>query len=113
MDSDHPVWFNLEALVNPLHGLTGVDFEDPKRRVDIWGSWMEDMNKFGPTVWAPYQLALAAKYSLQGEEEAAARWAGRVLPFSKSIRDVTALADPKGLGIEIDPYVHLFGGGIA
>ena len=112
LDSKNPIWFNIEALANPIHGLTGVDFTDPKRRIDGWGAWMEDMNKFGPTVWAPYQLATVLKYSLQGEDEAASRWAGRILPFSKPIRDLTALADPKGLGIEIDPYVHLFGGGI-
>ena len=109
---ENPMWINLEALVNPLHGLTGVDFTDPKRRIDNWGAVVEDFNKMGPSVWAPYQIGLALHYKIQGQDEASARWGGRILPFSKPLRDITALADPKGLGIEIDPSVLLFGGGI-
>ena len=112
MDSESPMWFNLEALFNPLNGLTGIDFTDPQRRKDGWGALVEDLNKMGPSVWAPYQLALAIHYASKGDQEAAARWAGRILPQSRAIRDATALLDPKGLGVEIDPYVNLFGGGI-
>jgi len=111
LDAENPLYFNLEAMINPLHGLTNVDFTDPQRRKDWWGGAMEDIQKMGPSVWTPFTYGLAAYYSLQGEEEAAARWAGRLLPQSKAIRDITALVDPQGLGIEIDPAVHLWGGG--
>ena len=112
MDEKNPLYFNLEAMINPLNGLTNVDFSDPERRKDWWGGAMEDIQKMGPSVWTPFTLALSAYYSFKGEKEAAARWAGRLLPQSKSIRDVTALIDPKGLGVEIDPNVHLFSGGV-
>jgi len=111
MDAKNPLYFNLEAMVNPLNGLTGVDFSDPERRKDWWGAAMEDIQKMGPSVWTPFTFALAAHYSFNGEKEAAARWAGRLLPQSRAFRDVTALVDPRGLGVEIDPYVQLFGGG--
>ena len=112
MNAENPLYFNLEAMVNPLNGLTNVDFTDPVRRKDWWGAAMEDIQKMGPSVWAPFTFALAAHYSFKGEEEAAARWAGRILPQSKTVRDFTALLDPDGLGVEIDPNVHLFSGGI-
>ncbi len=112
MNAENPLYFNLEAMINPLNGLTNVDFTDPKRRLDWWGAAMEDIQKMGPSVWAPFTFALAAHYSFKGEQEAAARWAGRILPQSKTVRDFTALLDPKGLGVEIDPNVHLFSGGI-
>ncbi len=111
MNSENPLFFNLEAMVNPLNGLTNVDFTDPERRKDNWGAAMEDIQKMGPSVWTPFVLALASFYSFKGEKEAAARWAGRLLPQSKAFRDATALIDPKGLGVELDPSVHIFSGG--
>jgi hypothetical protein len=111
LDEENPLYFNLEAMINPLNGLTNVDFTDPKRRIDWWGGAMEDMQKMGPSVWTPFVYGLAAYYSFKGEKEAAARWAGRLLPQSRAIRDLTAMFDPKGLGVEIDPAVHLWGGG--
>ena len=80
LDEKNPFYFNLEAMVNPLNGLTNVDFTDPERRKDWWGGAMEDIQKMGPSVWTPFVLALAAHYSFKGEKEAAARWAGRLLP---------------------------------
>jgi len=112
IETDSPLWFNLERSLNPIQGLTGVDFTDPKRRLDNWSATVEDINKFGPSVWMPYNVALALKYSIDGEEEAASRWAGRLWSPTGTIRDLTALIDPKGLGIEIDPFTQLFGGGI-
>jgi hypothetical protein len=112
IETDSPLWFNLERSLNPIQGLTGVDFTDPKRRLDNWSATVEDLNKFGPSVWMPYQVALALKYHIDGEEEAASRWAGRLWSPTGTFRDLTALIDPEGLGIEIDPFIHLFGGGV-
>ena len=112
MNSEHPLWINFEALVNPINSMLDTDFTDPDRRKMWYGAMMEDLGKMGPTPWAPYQLATALAYHFQGDDNAAAKWAGRLLPFSRPIRDVTALMDPKGLGVEIDPYVHLLGGGV-
>lgn len=112
IETDSPLWFNLERSLNPIQGLTGVDFSDPRRRLDNWSATIEDLNKFGPSVWMPYQVALALKYHIDGEEEAASRWAGRLWSPTGAFRDLTALMDPEGLGVELDPFIHLFSGGI-
>jgi hypothetical protein len=113
LDSDHPLWFNLEATLSPLYGMTGLDFSDRDRRQDWWGSTMEDLNKLGPSVWTPYQLALAVHYHNQGKEEAAAKWAGRSFTGTRFIRDATALMGfGEGKGIELDPLINFFSGGI-
>ena len=113
MNSEHPLYFNLEQLLNPLNGMTGVDFTDARKRVDWLSGTMDDINKFGPTMWTPYQLALAVHYQSQGQEDTAARWAGRLWQPTRTIRDLTALAGVRGgQGIELDPFVNYFSGGI-
>ena len=113
MDMENPLYFNLEATLNPLQGMTGVDFNDPRKRVDWVSRTLDDLGKFGPTTWTPYTLALATAYQIQGKEEASSRWAGRLFTGTRLIRDITALLGAKGgRGIEIDPLIHLFSGGI-
>jgi len=113
VDLKDPLYFNLESTLNPLNALVGTDFNDPQRRVDWLSSVMDDLNKFGPTVWTPYQLALALGYHIQGKQEAAARWGGRLAQSTGALRDVTALMGAnQGKGIEVDPAVLLFGGGL-
>jgi len=74
---------------------------------------MEDLGKFGPSVWTPYQLALATVYHIQGKEDAASRWAGRLFTGTRFIRDTTAmLGMQEGRGYEVDPLVWLFSGGV-
>ncbi len=113
LDMENPLYFNLESSLNPLQGLTGVDFDDPRKRVDWVSRTLDDLGKFGPTVWTPYTIALAVGYQMQGQDEAASRWAGRVTTGTRMIRDVTALlgAD-EGRGVEVDPLIHMFSGGI-
>jgi len=112
-DSEHPLWFNLEATLNPLYGMTGVDFTSPERRLDWWSATMEDLNKVGPSIWTPYQLAAALIYHAQGKEEASSKWAGRMFTGTRFIRDVTAMMGmQEGKGYEIDPFVNYFSGGL-
>ena len=112
VDIESPFYFNLESSMNPLNGMTGIDFSDPKKRLTWYSAMIEDLNKFGPSVWTPYQLALAIKYHQEGKDDAASRWAGRLWSMTRAIRDVTALFDPKGLGLELDPFINFFSGGI-
>jgi hypothetical protein len=112
LDTEHPMWFNLESSMNPLNGLTGVDFNDERKRLDWFAGVLDDLNKFGPSIWTPYQIAMALKYQAKGEQDAASRWAGRLYSPTQYFRDLTALADPKGLGIEADPFIQYFSGGI-
>jgi hypothetical protein len=111
LDSEHPIYFNLEATLNPMYGLTGVDFEDPRKRVNWFTSVMDDVGKFGPSVWTPFQLAIATALYQRGEKDAAARWAGRIIPQTAVVKSVTALLGA-GDGWEIDPGVLLFADGL-
>ncbi|MGW8178242.1 MAG: hypothetical protein ACWGQW_05655 [bacterium] len=119
----------MEATLNPLNGLTGVDFNDQNRRVTWYSRFLDDLNKFGPSVWTPFQWATAYALKLQGEDDAAARWAGRLFPQTAAIkalvtsgiavgRDQLGLPVDNfrvapGVGInEIDPSVLFFSQGI-
>jgi len=105
MELDNPLFFNIEQTLWPLNGLTGVDFNDNSKRIDWWTSTLDDMGKFGPSVWAPIQVATAIGLSYKGEKEAAHRWAGRMIPQSPGIKAVTSLAFKKPT--EVDPFVLL------
>jgi len=110
LDSKNPLYFNLEATLNPLNGLTGVDFDDPVKRTGWVTTLMQEMGKFGPSMWTPYQLATAASLYMRGENEAAERWGSRLFPQTATIRSITALVLDKPL--ELDPNVHFFSGGL-
>lgn len=118
--TDHPLFVNLEAAVNPLYGLTGTDFNDPAKRTDWLSNTLDDMGKFGPSVWAPLNIANAIRLSMQGEQDAASRWAGRLFPETKQIKEfLTAWtgrthANVAGMNIpyELDPAVLAFSGGL-
>lgn len=113
IDSANPLYFNLEASLNPLNGLTGVDFNDPKRRVNWWTDTLDSLGKFGPSVWTPWQLLTATALYMQGEEDAAARWGGRLIPQTSLLRSATAAVGlNQGKGVELDPAVHIFSNGL-
>ena len=113
IDMENPLFFNLESTINPLHGLTGVDFEDPKKRTNWWTAFLDDLGRFGPSTWTPFSAVTAMGLYLSGEEEAAARWGGRLIPQTATIKSITNIlgVGPPG-GAEYDPFVHFFGGGI-
>lgn len=90
---ENPVFFNLEATLNPLNGLMGVDFNDPARRVDWWTRLMDDLGKLGPSVWTPVAMVTAYMLAQRGEEEAAAHWAGRLVPQSQTLESLKALSE--------------------
>ncbi|MFA6271464.1 MAG: hypothetical protein WC657_09775, partial [Candidatus Paceibacterota bacterium] len=116
IDSDSPFFFNFEATLNPLNGLVGVDFMDARKRKDFYTTTLDDLNKFGPSTWTPFSWAAAISMKAKGEDDAAARWAGRLLPLTSTIKAGLSAA---GINIntlgginEFDPMVHIFSGGI-
>ena len=114
LDSDNPLYFNLEAMLNPLNSLTGVDFEDPAARETWWGKTMQDMGRFGPTPWVPLQIGVGLLSKWTGHPEQAEAFLGnRLIPQTQGIRSATALLGlgPGGAGIETDPLVWLQMGG--
>ena len=107
---DHPMYFNLEATLNPLNGITGVDFSDPMRRVDMWTATLEDMNRFGPTTHPLISVATALSLQSRGYDDAAARWGGQLFPQSNTIKAVDSLFGDDPVGWE-DPFTRIFANG--
>ncbi|KKM60816.1 hypothetical protein LCGC14_1538000, partial [marine sediment metagenome] len=106
---ENPLFFNLEATLNPLNGMTGVDFDDPDKVTGWATDFLQNIGKFGPSTWTGYSLAAAMAAKINGEDRAAAKWSPRLIPQTATIRSVAALA---GIDLELDPSVHLFGGGM-
>lgn len=108
--ANHPLYINLEATLNPLYGLTGTDYNDPVKRNNAMLATIDDMSKFGPTMYAPIQLGIAAMLFRDGETDVAARWAGRLFPETTQIKALTSTLF--GRPVELDPAVNFFSGGI-
>jgi hypothetical protein len=107
-NDDNPLFFNLEATLNPLNGLLGVDFNDPAKRVDWLSRTVDDLGKFGPSTWTPINVAVALSLYAKDETDAAARWAGRLFPQTAQIRTIGAIFNQN---IEVDPFVQFFSQG--
>lgn len=118
IDLENPLYFNLEATINPLNGLTGVDFNDPEKRVDTVTRAIDDMGKFGPSMWTPINWLVAASMYAKGEEEAGQKWAGRLVPFTSTLKAAANLTGIKpqigefGKYGEYDPLVNILSGGL-
>lgn len=119
VDMENPLYFNLEATLNPLNGLTGVDFHDGRKRVDWLSRTVDDMGKFGPSMFTPLSWLMSAYLYGQGEEEAATRWMGRLIPQSATVKaglNMLGVQAPQigqyGKYGEYDPFVNLFQGGL-
>ena len=93
LNSENPLFINLESTLNPLNGLTGVDFNDRNKRVNWWTSLLDDLGKFGPSTWTPLNLAVAWALKEQGEEEAASRWGGRLIPQTQTIEAIQSILE--------------------
>ena len=102
LNSKNPLYFNLEATLNPLNGITGIDFNDPVRRQNMWTAVLDDLGKLGPSVWTPYAIATAMILAAQGEEEAAALWAGRFIPQTQTLGAAISILEEgvEGTGFE-------------
>lgn len=114
MNVENPMYMNLEATLNPLNGLMGIDFEDKNKLVGAPGTFeyyltriLDGAGKFGPSVWTPISMATAAYLSMKGYDDAAARWSGRLLPQSTPLK---ALASKFGINADLDPMVWLTSG---
>ena len=115
LNSENPLFFNLEATLNPLNGLMGVDFNDPEKRVGWLSSTLDDLGKFGPSTWTPFSIAMAIGLKAKGEDDAAARWGGRLFPQTAVIKAASTYANldlPFVKNNELDPFVNYFGGGL-
>ena len=120
IDSENPWYFNLEASLVPVHGLTGVDFDDINRRPEWkykwWTDTMDAIGRFGPSTWTPISLATAVLLHVNGEEDAAARWAGRLIPQTAALKSAMTLMGAKvriGKGLnDLDLLNYFFSNGL-
>jgi hypothetical protein len=111
LDFDNPLLFNLEATLNPLNGLSGVDFDDKYKRVNGWTKFLDGLGRFGPSVHPLIQIGTALSLKMQGDDEASARWLGRPIPQTKPLMAIDSLIGDDPVE-ERDPLINLFSGGI-
>ena len=115
---DSPLFFNLEATLNPLYGLMGTDFNDPYKRVDWISSMVDDMNKAGPTLAPIYSWAVALHLYNKGEDDAAQRWMGRLFPQTALLKTILTKSGANvNIGgfvknNEFDPFVNFLMDGL-
>lgn len=116
IDSKNPWYWNLEATLNPLNGLTGTDFNMPEKRVNWLTRTMDDAARFGPSIWTPFSILTAYSLYNTGQQEAAAYWGGRLFPQTATLKAVASLANIRLPGStqynELDPLVNFFSGGL-
>jgi hypothetical protein len=111
LDSDNPVYLNLESLLNPVNGILGVDFNDPDRQETWWGSVMDGMGKLGPSPWLPLQLAVAGLSYATSHPDQGRAFMGRLFPQGQAIKSASTFLPfaPAG-GYELDPLVWMASG---
>lgn len=116
MDAENPLYFNLEATLWPLNGVTGVDFTDSNKRTGWLSAAVDDLGKMGPSVWTPISMAMALGMKIKGEDDAAERWGGRLIPQTATLKSALNLMNvnvPTRQGVnEFDPNVQLFSEGL-
>jgi hypothetical protein len=110
VDTENPLYFNLEATLWPLNGITGLDFNDKSKRVNGWTYGLDFINKFGPSTWTPISMVTGLALYAQGEKEAGEKWMGRLFPQSATIKAGASLLGKANL--ETDPFVALLQGGL-
>jgi hypothetical protein len=110
VDVENPMYFNLEATLWPLNGLTNVDFNDKNKITNYWTKTLDFANKFGPSTWTPISMITGLAMYKQGQQDAGLRWMGRLFPQSSAIKAVgSELGIPN---LETDPITNLLAGGL-
>lgn len=122
LDSKNPWFFNLEATLNPLYGVMGVDFNDPDKRFDWAATMVDTIDNFGPSIHPLIAWGLGLAAAAKGEKEASAKWFGRLLPITKDVRNLGALMNIQptegiaGTGFgkygEFDPFTVFMAGSV-
>ena len=103
IETEHPLFFNLEAALWPLNGITNTDFNDPYKRTNWWTYTLDFANRFGPSTWTPINMVTGLVLHQQGETEAGDRWLGRLVPQTNQIKALGSLFGISNL--ETDPFV--------
>ena len=114
LNMDNPLFFRLENTFQPIYLMMGTDFTDDKKRVNWWTTVMDDIGRYSPGYFNPLiQYGVATALKIKNEDEAAARWAGRLWPQTQTIKSISSLLGAReGKGIETDPSTLIFSGNL-
>jgi len=111
---ESPIYFNVEQTLNPLYGVTGVDFEDNDKRATQYARAADDMTKLGPSLYTPINWLIAGALWAEGKEEARNKWLGRLIPQTATLKYALYKFNIN-TGVkynEFDPFVQMFMGGL-
>jgi hypothetical protein len=86
----YPVYFNLEATLNPLYQLLD-SFDDPDRRQTALGEAIQLADKLGMSPYPLFVWAYAIERALAGHPEATEAAVGHLAPITRAIKYGTAL----------------------
>ena len=114
LNMENPLYFRLENMLQPIYFMAGADFVDDKKRVNWWTSVIDDVGRFMPGYFNPLiQFSVATALAAKEEHDAAARWAGRLIPSTGLVQSITSIIGMKGgQGIEVDPSILIYSGGM-
>ena len=108
LHNPNPIYFYLDSTFNPFQDMAG-GFDDPDRRKNWYSTVIDSLGKTGtgsPSLI--FQLATVMGLKAEGEDEAAAKFGGRLIPLSRQIKGLTSLLGiNEGRGVELDPMVRL------
>ena len=124
--------FNLENVINPVHGLTQTPFNDPYKRVDWLSTTVDNLNQMtSGALMAPVNWAVALHLYQQGQQDAANRWMGQLFPQGSVVKagltmaqegvnqiaPGSALSKPINAGQfiqnnQLDPFTNFLDGGL-
>lgn len=107
LHSPNPITFYLENTLNPFQDIAG-GFDDPDRRKNWYSTLIDGLGNTGtgsPSLI--FQMAAVLGLKLEGEDEAAAKFGGRLIPLTRQIKGATALLGiNEGRGVELDPMIR-------
>ncbi len=109
LDADNPLYFSLASLLDVYQNVIS-DFDDPDKRATWFTSVVDQMSKVIPgSMGLIMQYAIAAGLKTIGEDEAAAKWGGRTIPLTQTVKGLTSIIGiNEGRGIDLDPSIWMF-----
>jgi hypothetical protein len=87
MDAQSPFFLNLENVINPIHALTNIPFNDPYKRADWLSTTVDNLNQMsGGGMMTPLNWAVGLHLYQQGKDDAGSRWMGQLFPQATGIK---------------------------
>ena len=110
-EHDNPVYVSLAGILDVYQNVaSGAGFVDPDKRTTWWSNAIDQLDTIIPgNMGLIQQFAVALGLKSIGEDEAAAKWAGRSIPITQTVKGLTSIVGiNEGRGIDLDPSVFAF-----